>query len=234
MARKPRFSLPGVPQHVIQRGNDRKPCFFANGDYRLYLDYLAEAANKFDCHVHAYVLMTNHAHLLVTPQSEHSIAHLMQRLGQRYVRAINTLYKRTGTLWEGRYKASLVDSENYLLTCMRYIELNPVRAAMVKHPAEYRWSSYRANAQLELDDMLIPHALYKRLGESPCECCAAYRALFKTHVNDADIDEIRGALNQELVLGSSRFKQDIEAMIARQVQPAVRGRPPKRNSGGVY
>ncbi len=234
MARKPRFSLPGVPQHIIQRGNDRKPCFFVHGDYRLYLDYLAEAAERFECQVHAYVLMTNHVHLLVTPLGENGIAHMMQRLGQRYVQSINATYHRSGTLWEGRYKASLVDSENYLLACMRYIELNPVRAAMVKHPAEYRWSSYRANAQQEADDLVVAHELYHRLGETSATRCEAYRSIFKTHVDDAVIDEIRGALNQELVLGSSRFRQNIEAMIGRQASPRPRGRPAKRNSVGVY
>ncbi len=234
MARKPRFTLPGVPQHIIQRGNDRKPCFFAEGDYRRYLDYLAEAAERFACQVHAYVLMTNHVHLLVTPQRRHGITHMMQRLGQRYVRAINAAYNRSGTLWEGRYKASLVDSENYLLTCMRYIELNPVRAAMVEHPAEYRWSSYRANAQGDTDGLVVPHALYQRLGDSAAGRCKAYRSLFKTCVDEALIDEIRSSLNQELVLGSCRYKQDIEAMIARQASPRRRGRPARRRGVGVY
>ena len=232
MARKPRFSLPGVPQHVIQRGNDRKPCFFANGDYRLYLDYLAEAANKFDCHVHAYVLMTNHAHLLVTPQSEHSIAHLMQRLGQRYVRAINTLYKRTGTLWEGRYKASLVDSENYLLTCMRYIELNPVRAGMVSHPAEYAWSSYRHNAQGMADPAITPHRLYQQLAASPQSRCTAYRGLFASCIEPEQLDEIRHTVKQELVLGSTSFKRQIECMLQRQVTEKPKGRPRKDQDSG--
>ena len=234
MARKPRFSLPGVPQHIIQRGNDRRACFFVGADYRKYLDYLAEAAERFECQVHAYVLMTNHVHLLVTPLGMHGIGHMMQRLGQRYVRAVNATYNRSGTLWEGRYKASLVDSENYLLTCMRYIELNPVRAAMVEHPAEYRWSSYRTNAQEEVDDLLVPHELYHRLGETVTVRCEAYRSLFRTHVDDSVIHEIRGALNQELVLGLSRFKQDIEVMTERQSSPRARGRPPKQNCVGVY
>jgi putative transposase len=206
MARKPRLCVPGVPQHVIQRGNDRKPCFFAEGDCRVYLDYLAEAAERYACRLHAYVLMTNHVHLLVTPTGEHGIAHMMQRLGQRYVQSLNAVYRRSGTLWEGRYKASLVDSEHYLLTCMRYIELNPVRAGMVVHPAEYRWSSYRANAQGEVNRLLAQHDLYHRLGASAEARCAAYRALFSACPGAAVVDEIRGALNQELVLGSSGFR----------------------------
>ena len=145
MARKPRFNLPGVPQHVIQRGNNREPCFYGDGDYQRYLGDLREAADRNDCRLHAYVLMTNHVHLLVTPMAEHGVTHLMQDLGRKYVRYINHNYQRTGTLWEGRYKSSLIDSEAYLLVCMRYIELNPVRAGMVQHPGEYRWSSYNGN-----------------------------------------------------------------------------------------
>ncbi len=128
MPRKPRFALPGVPQHVIQRGHNRGFCFFAEDDYRLYLDLLKEAADRNGCRIHAYVLMTNHVHLLATPAGAHGISHMMQHLGRKYVRCINSLYGRSGTLWEGRFKASLVDSDAYLLKCMRYIELNPVRA----------------------------------------------------------------------------------------------------------
>jgi len=146
MARKPRVFLQGVAQHVVQRGNNREPCFFAEADYQFYLECLAESATKYACQLHAYVLMTNHVHLLVTPENESSLSGMMQSLGRRYVRYVNHTYKRTGTLWEGRYKSSLVQSENYLLTCSRYIELNPVRANMVETPAEYRWSSYGHNA----------------------------------------------------------------------------------------
>ena len=138
MPRKPRFKLIGIPQHVIQRGNNREPCFYAEEDYRRYLDDLQECASKFDSRIHAYVLMTNHVHLLVTPMTEHGISQMMQALGRRYVYYVNKTYKRTGTLWEGRYKSSLIDSDRYLLTCMRYIELNPIRACMVIHPGEYK------------------------------------------------------------------------------------------------
>lgn len=160
MPRKPRFTLPGIPQHIIQRGNNREPCFFAEEDYRRYLDDLAEVAEKHGCRIHAYVLMTNHVHLLMTPAREHSISDTMQALGRRYVYYINKTYRRTGTLWEGRYKASLIDTEAYLLTCMRYIELNPVRATMVEHPGEYQWSSYAANAQGTTNPRITPHPVY--------------------------------------------------------------------------
>ena len=160
MARLPRFSLTGVPQHVIQRGNNRQACFAADEDYRFYLDCLRDASQRYRCAIHAYVLMTNHVHLLVTPGETGAISRFMQHVGRRYVQHFNFLYQRSGTLWEGRYKSSLVDAENYLLTCYRYIEMNPVRAAMVREPVEYRWSSHRANALGHPDSVLTPHALY--------------------------------------------------------------------------
>ena len=165
MARQPRFVLPGHPQHVIQRGNNRSVIFGAEEDYGFYLDRLREGCNKHGCDVHAYVLMTNHTHLLLTPHSENGIGKLMQYIGRYYVQYFNYQYRRTGTLWEGRYKATLLDSEQYLLTCYRYIELNPVRAAMVDHPREYPWSSYRFNALGEPDGVIIPHELYQQLGK---------------------------------------------------------------------
>ena len=167
MSRKPRFQLVGVPQHVIQRGNNREPCFHGAEDCQRYLGDLHEAAGRNHCRLHAYVLMTNHVHLLVTPMQEHGMPHLMQDLGRKYVRYINHTYRRTGTLWEGRYKSSLIDSDAYLLTCMRYIELNPVRARMVEHPGEYRWSSYAANAQGQANPLLSAHPLYEELGSEP-------------------------------------------------------------------
>ena len=137
MARKPRFGLSAVPQHVIQRGNNREPCFFSEADYQFYLEYIRDAAERYQCAVHAYVLMTNHVHLLVSPEKHDSVPRFMQHIGRRYVQYINYAYRRSGTLWEGRYKASLVDVEKYLFTCYRYIELNPVRADMVRSPSEY-------------------------------------------------------------------------------------------------
>ncbi|MDY6994076.1 MAG: transposase [Pseudomonadota bacterium] len=134
MARKPRINLPGIPQHVIQRGHNREPCFYAEEDYSTYLEFLQLTSERTGCQIHAYVLMTNHVHLLVTPTRDYGIPAMMQALGKRYVQYINSSYRRSGTLWEGRYKASLIDSQSYLLTCMRYIELNPVRANMVAAP----------------------------------------------------------------------------------------------------
>src|SRR5210317_2260739 len=160
MPRRPRFNLPGIPQHIVQHGNNRAPCFFDEKDRWQYLEDLAESAEKYLCEIHAYVLMTNHVHLLVTPKGKFAVSQMMQALGRRYVYYVNHRYGRSGTLWEGRYRSSLVDSEAYLLACMRYIELNPVRAGMVTHPAEYQWSSYRINAQDEASELICPHTLY--------------------------------------------------------------------------
>lgn len=234
MPRKPRFTLLGVPQHIIQRGNNREPCFLAEMDYRRYLEDLQATAEKSACRVHAYVLMTNHVHLLVTPMQEEGIGEMMQALGRRYVYYINKTYRRTGTLWEGRYKASLVDSEAYLLSCMRYIELNPVRARMVNHAGEYKWSSYGANAQGRADALISPHPLYAALGSTDTERQSAYRELFRHHVDDAQLHEIREALNHELVLGRSYFKDQIESMTQRQTRLGVPGRPRVEEESGVY
>jgi len=234
MARKPRFTLPGVPQHLIQRGNNREPCFFAEMDYHRYLEVLQEAASDNHCHVHAYVLMTNHVHLLVTPFGDNSISHMMQDLGRKYVRYINHSYQRSGTLWEGRFKSSLVDSEAYLYICMRYIEMNPVRAGMVEHPGEYRWSSYQYNAQGNPDALLSPHPLYARLGKTDAEQRHAYRELFRHHLDYSTLHDIREALNQELVLGRDDFKTKIEAMTKRQTRPGKSGRPCTKEDDGVY
>jgi REP-associated tyrosine transposase len=225
MARKPRFNLPGIPQHVIQRGNNRAPCFFTDADYRFYLDHLRRASEKTDCMIHAYVLMTNHVHLLVTPARPFSVSDMMQSLGRRYVRYINQTYERTGTLWEGRYRASLVDSERYVLVCYRYIELNPVRAGMTQSAGEYHWSSHRATALGALDGVITAHDAYLRLGENDEARQRAYLALFHHQRNNSELDEIRSALNQELVLGSERFKDEIDLMVSRQVRPGIPGRP---------
>ena len=145
MPRKPRFYVPGLPVHAVQRGHSREPVFYEDADYQAYLGWLREGAERYGNAIHAYVLMTNHIHILVTPKDKDGISRMMQYVGRRYVPYINYHYGTSGTIWEGRYKASLVQEDGYLLTCMRYIELNPVRANMVAHPREYRWSSYRTN-----------------------------------------------------------------------------------------
>lgn len=228
MPRQPRYHLAGVPQHVIQRGNNRQPVFFADADYDCYLEYLKEASDKHQCDIHAYVLMTNHVHLLMTPHKAEGIAKTMQSLGRKYVYYINHSYQRTGTLWEGRYKASLIDSERYLLTCYRYIELNPVRADMVAHPGDYQWSSYQAHAQGKADPLITEHPEYFALGPGPEERRYAYRELFRQHMDHEQTHSIRDALNQCRVLGSERFKDEVERQLNRRVRPGEPGRPRKQ------
>jgi len=145
MARLPRLCLSGIPQHIIQRGSNRQACFASAEDFAAYANWLQECADKYDVAVHAWVFMTNHVHLLVTPSSSDGVSKMMQTLGRYYVRYFNNTYRRTGTLWEGRFKSCVIDAEEYLLTCYRYIELNPVRAGMVESPSDYAWSSYGAN-----------------------------------------------------------------------------------------
>jgi putative transposase len=224
MARLPRIDLAGIPQHVIQRGNNRSACFFADADYAFYLECLSRAAARYECAIHAYVLMTNHVHLLVTPAGVGLVAHMMQSIGRSYVRYINGVYKRTGTLWEGRYKSSLIDSERYLLSCYRYIELNPVRAGLVHRAEDYRWSSYTAHVRGEPNNVINDHPLYLAMGKDAKERMLAYRALFSDQMDD-DQKLIRREVNRSGVLGGERFKDEIEAALARRVRPGKAGRP---------
>jgi putative transposase len=227
MPRRPRVTLPGVPLHIIQRGNNREACFYADQDYHAYLAWLDEYARKSLCAVHAYVLMTNHVHLLITPRTADGAGTLMKRLGQRYVQYVNRTYRRTGTLWEGRYKSCLTREEDYVLGCYRYIELNPVRADMVVHPAEYRWSSYRANAQSKHSTLLTPHPLYSALGRDKVTRQIAYRELFCYDLDRGLIDQIRAATNGNYALGSPRFREQVARALGRRVSPGKSGRPRK-------
>lgn len=219
MARKPRIHLENVTQHVIQRGANRDLCFFAEQDYRFYLECLGDALKRYRCECHAYVLMTNHVHLLLTPRADSAIAQVMKLLGQRYTQYVNYTYKRTGTIWEGRYKASVIDAENYLLICYRYIELNPVRAAMVERPSEYKWSSARANGfgvetNMGSDPVgLTPGTAYQSLGSDDKARQKAYRELFRGHLDNELIHELGQIFSQEQILGNSWFKALVEAEI---------------------
>jgi putative transposase len=223
MARLPRFIIPGQPQHVILRGNNRAEIFRSEADYHFYREKLLYACTKNDCVVHAYVLMTNHVHLLITPHTEQGLSRAMQMLGRYYVQYYNYMYQRTGTLWEGRYKATLVDTETYLLTCMRYIELNPVRAEMVKHPSEYPWSSYHRNALGKSDSLIFPHSEYQRLGSTDSLRQSAYRQLFKHRLSEESMNTIRDATNKAWVLGSEHFKKRMQKKLDRPVEPAAKG-----------
>lgn len=227
MARLSRYFLEGQPQHVIQRGNNREPIFAAEMDYLFYLGCLQDAVERYGCEIHAFVLMTNHVHLLVTPETEQSLPKILQSVGRRYVQYFNYTYKRTGTLWEGRYKATLIDSEHYLLTCMRYIELNPVRAGMVGHPGDYRWSSYPFNSRGDDNSLVTAHSIYRRLGRSAATRQSAYRQLFRGHLAKEDVDAIREATNKAWVLGNERFQKKIEVLTGRRAAQQSRGRPSK-------
>jgi putative transposase len=223
MARLPRFVIPGQPQHIIVRGINREAIFYKDEDYAFYLEKLENACEKYGCRLHAYVLMTNHVHLLLTPKYENSIGKVIQSVGRHYVQYFNYHYSRTGTLWEGRYKATLIDSQNYLLTCYRYIELNPVRADMVNHPSEYPWSSYHDNALGEVTVKITPHRLYLRLAKTPEDRQKAYRGLFRSRLSEHTLEEIRTSTNKAWVLGSSRFKLQIEKKLDRRTAPLARG-----------
>ncbi len=227
MPRRARLSIPGIPWHIIQRGNNKSACFYADDDYERYLDYLHEQAQKFACQIHAYVLMTNHVHLVITPQEEDSAALLMKNLGQKYVQYINRTYQRSGSLWEGRYKSCLIESENYLLACYRYVELNPVRAGMVKHPRDYRWSSFRVNAEGEGSSLISFHEQYLQLHLNADSRRKAYRRIFSVPVSQNLNNVIRSATNGNNVLGKSQFQYQIESMLGRRVCRGKPGRPKK-------
>ena len=228
MPRKPRFIIPGVPVHVVQRGRSKEPVFYDEADYQVYLKWLKEAAERYHCQIHAYVLMSNHIHLLATPKEVSGITRLMQYVGRHYVPYINRTYGGSGSIWEGRYKASLVQQETYLLACMRYIELNPVRANMVKTPGQYRWSSFRRNGRGKNDGLVEAHSVYLSLGKTDKARQAAYKALFKSSIEDIDINDIRQAWQTGTPLGNDFFREKVERKLGRKVGQARRGRPSKK------
>jgi putative transposase len=228
MARLPRYVIPGQPQHIIQRGNNRQAIFAAESDYQFFRDCLVEAAGRFGLAIHAYVWMTNHIHLLATPAYEDSISKTFQSAGRKYVQYFNFAYRRTGTLWEGRYRATVVDTENYLLKLMRYIDMNPVRAGMVTHPRDYPWSSHRHYAYGDegLNHLwLTAHDEYLKLDRDPKARREAYRALFKSELDAVDLATIRDSTHKGWALGSEAFQKEIEALGQRRAAPAPKGRP---------
>jgi len=218
MPRRPRLRIPDIPLHVIQRGHDRAACFFTKADYHFYLSHLATFARRFECAVHAYVLMTNHVHLLLTPATDNSATLLMKHLGQRYVQYVNLSYGRSGTLWDGRFRSSFVQRCGYLLKCQRYIELNPVRAHMVPDPSDYAWSSHRANIDPAIATFLTPHEDYTALGSTRAERAVLYRSHFQFQLDAADLREIRDASAGGFALGNPRFQAQIADMVGRRVK----------------
>lgn len=225
MPRRPRLCPAGVPQHVVQRGNNRQRCFASDADLRAYAHWLYEGSKRYKVLIHAWVFMTNHVHLLLTPKQEMAIPPLMQHLGRHYVRYFNHTHQRTGTLWEGRYYSCLIQEDAYLLSCHRYIELNPVRAGMVRDPADYSWSSYRSNGLGIETRLLTPHSLYLQLGRTKSERLVNYRALFNAQIESQLLFDIRYALNTGLVLGTGKFESEVEELTGRRVRPLRRGRP---------
>ncbi len=230
MARHPRLELPGIPQHVVQRGNNRLPCFLDDGDRQRYLQCLHQAMSRYGVRLHAYVLMSNHVHLLLTPGEAGALSRMMHTFGRNYAGLFNERHRRTGTLWEGRYKACLVGSQSYFLACCRYIELNPVRAWMVAEPDEYPWSSHGANAWGRADALLTPHACYVALGSDAEARASAYRGLFSEALSDALVEEIRAYLQQQKVLGTDRFRSWVTARTGKFSEARPIGRPRRRSN----
>jgi putative transposase len=227
MPRKPRFYISGVPVHIVQRGHCREPVFFDRQDYVTYLHWLKEAANKYAVSVHSFVLMTNHVHLLVTPSTTTGVSLFMQYIGRRYVPYINRKYDRSGSLWEGRYKSSLVQQEKYFLKVMKYIELNPVRACMVEVPNHYHWSSFCHNSGIKKITLLEFHSTYLALGLNNEERFQAYIELFRYDLSATDMQRIRDTWQTGTPLGNDYFLEKIEKTLFRKVGQSRRGRPRK-------
>lgn len=225
MARLPRIDVPGIPQHLIVRGNNRSLMFRDDADRCIFFGFLDRALAECACEIHAYVLMPNHVHLLATGHLAGELSELMQRVGRKFARLMNLRWGRTGTLFEGRFRSSLVDSEAYLFTCMRYIELNPVRAGIVSHPGDFSWSSYSSNASGSPNGILVPHTLYRGLGTTPQERGAAYRGLVDQGISDEDLSRIRESAAKCRALGRDSFCAELEGRLERPIAPRPQGRP---------
>ena len=225
MARLPRLTLPGYPHHVIQRGNNRQPIFASTADFQALLDLLKENAKKFDVAIHAYVLMTNHFHLLLTPQTTDGLPQMMQAVGRRYVRYFNDTQQRSGTLWEGRYKSTLIEADRYLLACMAYIDLNPVRAGLVTQARDYAWSSYGHYIGQRIDKLITPHALFWALGNTPFAREAAYAELVQRGVSAVQQSALTDSVLSGWALGGENFVANLQKKTGRRVVRGVAGRP---------
>jgi putative transposase len=225
MPRAKRLDVPGLPHHVWIRGNDRRAVFFSDADRSRFLECLGEARAKRLCEIHAFVLMTNHVHVLATPQSPAGLSRMMQDLGRKYVRYVNTSHDRTGGLYEGRFKSSLVETSSYFLTCMRYIELNPVRAGMVEHVAQYPWSSFGQNVTGEPTGLITPHPEYLALGRDSRSRGEAYYRLFDEAIDPVHVDAIRQTVQQGCALGGEEFVRAVESMLGRTAAFVPHGRP---------
>lgn len=228
MARLPRIDVPGIPQHLITRGNDRCTIFRDDADRMIYLGFLESSLRTYACDLHAFVLMTNHVHLLATGHAEGEISALMQAVGRKFVRLMNLRWGRTGTLFEGRFRSSPVECEAYLLACMRYIELNPVRAGMVRHPADYPWSSFLANVTGNPGPPLVAHETFLQLGKNSEARGQNYRELIAASISSGELEQIRTSARQGRALGNELFSNRLQASLGRPAAPALPGRPRKR------
>ncbi|WP_344765140.1 transposase [Actimicrobium antarcticum] len=227
MARLPRLVIPDQPHHLIQRGNDRRVIFRDDDDHRIFLSWLYEAAKQFKVAIHAYVLMPNHLHLLASPSDKDGLSGMMQWIGRHYVPYFNRKYERVGGLYQGRFKATLIDAEPYFMSCCRYIELNPVRAGMVADPADFPWSSYAHHVGTQSNPLITDHALYWSLGNTPFQREAAYRALVQQGLSSEEMTALTDAVLKGWALGSPQFRTQMEKRLQRRVGPVRRGRPPK-------
>lgn len=225
MARQPRLSIAGYPHHIIQRGNNREMIFHTDEDRQAYLAWLDEYAKKFDVAVHAFVLMDNHTHLLVTPSSEQSLSSLMQALAQRYTQSYNYFHKHTGTVWEGRYKSTVVQSDRYLLACMAYIDLNPVRAGMVREPADYAWSTHRHYIGQQAQPIVTAHELMWTLGNTPFSREKTYRELVQAGISKDQQKELTDSAFKGWALGDEAFMASLQSSTDRRISKQSAGRP---------
>lgn len=225
MARLPRITPINIPVHIIQRGNNRQACFASDDDHIAYAGWLKDYSQKYGVDIHAWVMMTNHIHLLCTPRQHGGVSSMMQALGRRYVRYFNFVYKRSGTLFEGRYKSCLVQEDDYLLEVYRYVELNPVRAGMVDTPGDYLWSSFQINGLGKKSELCTAHDNYLMLGNTPKERQQNYCNLFLSGSAKQILEHIRTATNKGMVVGNNRFRDEIEALTGRRVREKKRGRP---------
>ncbi len=227
MPRQARLRIPGIPVHISQRGSNKSACFAEDRDFRVYLSLMDELAPSYGCAIHAYVLMTNHVHLLLTPSRVDGASMIMKHIGQRFVQYMNRKYQRSGPMFEGRFRSCLVESEAYLLACHRYIEMNPVRAGMVDHPSRYGWSSYRSNAEGLASDIIVPHPLYLALAEDPAGRQARYRGMFELPQSAEELRRIRDATRAGVALGSESFMNGLPASMRSRAVKRMPGRPAK-------
>jgi putative transposase len=223
--RRARLAVAGIPWHIIQRGNNKAACFFSEKDYLYFLEHLQYQSERFECAIHSYCLMTNHVHLLITPQRADGPSLMMKHLGQRFVQYINRTYERSGTLWEGRFKSCLAQDESYALSCYRYIELNPVRAKMVAHPRDYRWSSFHHNGDGRNSQLISPHSSYLGLESNEALRLKNYREFVELPIAEPELAHIRSATNGNYVYGNSEFQSKIEQALNQRVSPGRAGRP---------